>query len=73
MKRLARNAGTVKSADLVYDTKHEVAQVCYGHIWRKLVGRCSEFEELLLMIRILESSVDRTVSSTVSSYPFVQL
>lgn len=70
MKRLARNGGTVKAADLVYETKHEVAQVCYGHIWRKRASKCSDFEELLLIIRILESSLDRTVRSF---RPFVDI
>ncbi len=62
MRRLARNAGTVFAADMVYHTNHEVAQCCYGHIWRKRLISCSEFEDFLFLIRILESSLDRQVS-----------
>jgi hypothetical protein len=66
MKRIARNAGKVLAVNLNYHTSHEVAQVCYGHIWRKRVSLCCRFEELLFLIRILESSLDREVSEFVS-------
>jgi hypothetical protein len=68
MKRIARNAGTTVAANMSYHTNHEVAQVCYGHIWRKRVETCNRFEELLYLMRILESSLDRGVSQCVSLF-----
>ena len=62
MRRIARNAGSAIGANLSYHTSHEVAQVSYGHIWRKRVELCDRFEELLFLMRILESSLDRDVS-----------
>ncbi len=62
MRRIARNAGSAIGANLSYHTNHEVAQVSYGHIWRKRVELCDRFEELLFLMRILESSLDRDVS-----------
>jgi hypothetical protein len=62
MKSIARSAGTTVAANLSYHTNHEVAQVCYGHIWRKRVKLCNRFEELLYLMRLLESSLDRGVS-----------
>lgn len=50
------------ASDLSYHSNHEVAQVCLGHVWRKRVAACSGFEEFLLLIRILESYLDRQVS-----------
>ena len=68
MKRIARNAGKVLAVNLSYHTSHEVAQVCYGHIWRKRVSLCCRFEELLFLMRILESSLDREVSESLSCF-----
>ncbi len=62
MKSIARNAGSTIAANLSYHTNHEVAQVSYGHIWRKRVHLCNRFEELLYLLRTLESYLDRTVS-----------
>lgn len=62
MRRIARNAGSAIGANLSYHTNHEVAQVSYGHVWRKRVELCNRFEELLYLMRILESSLDRDVS-----------
>ena len=61
VRHLARSAGIAFSPSLTYDTKHEVAQVSCAHIWRKRVYSCLMYEELLLLIRILESSLDREV------------
>jgi hypothetical protein len=62
MKRLARNAGTVKAPHVVYHTPHEVGQVSVGHMWRKNTEQCIGLEQLLLQIRIFESFLDRPVS-----------
>jgi hypothetical protein len=62
MKRLARNAGTVKAPHVVYHTLHEVGQVSVGHMWRKNTEQCIGLEPLLLQIRIFESFLDRPVS-----------
>jgi hypothetical protein len=62
VKCLARRAGNFFLPGLTYDVKREVAQVCYSHIWRKRIHSCVMFEEFLLLIRILESSLDRDVS-----------
>jgi len=59
MRKIARNAGKVLAVNLNYHSSHEVAQVCYGHIWRKRVDSCCRFEELCFLIRILDSSLDR--------------
>jgi hypothetical protein len=62
MKRLARNAGTVKAPHVVYHTPHEVGQVSVGHMWRKNTEQCIGLEPLLLQIRVFESFLDRPVS-----------
>ena len=61
MKRLARNAGSVRAPHLAYGTSHEVAQVCLAYTWRKRTEMCSSIEELILQIRVLESCLDRAV------------
>jgi hypothetical protein len=63
MKRLARNAGSVMAPHVAYSTSHEVGQVCLGHTWRRRTELCSSIEELILLIRILESCLDRAVRS----------
>jgi hypothetical protein len=61
MKRLARNAGSVKAPHIAYHTSHEVGQVCGAYIWRKKTEDCDTYEDLIYQIRILESFLDRQV------------
>jgi hypothetical protein len=61
MKRLARNAGVVHAPHVAYQTSHEVGQVCWAHMWRKRTEQCTGLEEFILMIRFLESFLERPV------------
>jgi hypothetical protein len=62
MRHLARNAGTVYAPFVVYSPIHEVGQVAFMHLWRKKLSVCRSFEEILLLIRILQAFLDVDVS-----------
>jgi len=62
IKHLARNAGNVRAPVVTYSPIHEVGQLARMHIWRKRVFVCKSFEELLMLLRQLESLLDYSVS-----------
>jgi hypothetical protein len=64
MRHLARNAGAVYAPFVIYSPIHEVGQVALMHLWRKRMSVCRSFEELLLLIRILQAFLDVDVSRT---------
>ena len=61
MKRLGRKAGSVVAEDVRYTGSYEVGEVTHFHVWRKNLQRCVSFEQLVLLIRALESNVDKQV------------
>jgi hypothetical protein len=63
MRRLGRNAGCIRSPHVVYSKTHEVGQLCLSHLWRTKTENCIGFEELLLQIRVLNSFLDKPVST----------
>jgi len=64
MRRLGRKAGSVVAQDVSYSGSYEVGEVAHFHVWRKNVRTCICFEQLLHLIRALESNLDRHVSKT---------
>jgi hypothetical protein len=63
MKRLGRKGGTVKAPHVEYNTSYEVGHVNVEQMWRRNTELCRGLEDLLLQIRILESYLDRSVST----------
>ena len=59
-RRLARRGGNIQAPFVVYAPHYEVGQVSYYHVWRKRVLGCHDLEELLVLIRMLASSMDST-------------
>lgn len=62
IRYLGRNAGGNFAPFVTYNSLHEVGQASYAHIWRKRVLMCTSFEELLVLLRTLESFLDDGVS-----------
>ena len=67
IKRLARNAGSVHAHAVHYSSQFEVGQVSFFHIWRKRALLCENPEELMHLIRVLQSFMDNGVVSRAAS------
>lgn len=64
MKRLGRNAGIAMAQHVNYVGSYEVGVVSHFHVWRKNMQKCFSYEQLLLLIRALESNLDKpTITS----------
>ena len=63
LKRLARNAGMKLAPFMTYSNKFEVAQPSQSHCWRKKTIECDTIEELCLQLTILDSFLNRPVST----------
>lgn len=61
IRYLGRNAGGCVAPFVTYSSLHEVGQVSFTHVWRKRVLRCRSFDELLFLLRVLESFLDDVV------------
>jgi DDT domain len=61
VRRLGRNAGASFAPFVEYTSLYEVGQVAYFHYWRKRVLRCVSYEDLVDLIRMLETYLDKTV------------
>eukprot|EP00934_Nitzschia_sp_Nitz4_P000071 Nitzschia sp. Nitz4//scaffold42_size132992//7696//13638//NITZ4_003379-RA/size132992-augustus-gene-0.109-mRNA-1//-1//CDS//3329551658//71//frame0 len=59
MRHLARNGGIVKAPHVAYNTNHEVGQVCFAHVWRKKLAQCSNLDELILLLHVFETFLDK--------------
>jgi hypothetical protein len=70
VRYMGRNGGAVFAPFVAYSTLYEVGQVAYCHVWRKLVLLCTQFEELVELVRILEMHLDYAVSVTFTIYIF---
>lgn len=64
-RHLGRNAGGYIAPFVAYSSLHEVGQVSYTHLWRKRALLCNSFEELLVLLRALETFLDDGVSQVV--------
>lgn len=62
IKRLARNAGSIRAPSVTYDTKYEVGETNVCHQWRKRTLLSTTYEELLLSLRVLDAHMDKAVS-----------
>ena len=66
MRRLGRNAGVVVAPFVKYSSSYEVGEVSVYHAWRKRVLRACAFEDLIMLIRTLDSFINQSVSETCS-------
>eukprot|EP00977_Amphora_coffeiformis_P014601 scaffold4097_cov166-Amphora_coffeaeformis.AAC.58 len=58
VRRLARRAGSVRAPFIMYSEAFEVGQASCYHIWRKQMLVCTNFEDLLLGMRIITTFLD---------------
>jgi len=62
VKRLGRNAGSVRAPSISYDTSYEVGETTICHYWRKRTSDCDTYEDLLYSLRFLDAHLDKPIT-----------
>ena len=61
VKRLARNAGSIRASSIAYETPFEVGESTTCHYWRTMALRGSTFEDFMFSLKFFNEHMDRSV------------
>ncbi len=61
VRKLARNAGSVRAPSITYDTAYDVGETALCHRWRKITNKCTTFEGLLFCLRFVNAHMNKAV------------
>lgn len=63
VKRLARNAGTIRGPYIAYETPFEVGESTTCHYWRTMTLNAKTFEDFALSLKFFKEHIDQGVRS----------